>query len=720
MGYRNQSGDSQFKGSTQPQQENIGQQILGSVVDVFGTELINIGKANRLRKEVNNQLAQESKKNQQLLMSEVGGFGKVEGGSLADGPDPKNLQDEFTPIVSELSKAQLNLSQHGSSTYTYKYTDPVTGEESMRTREDDETIVDSNKNLIRSAEDLIGANEYNIGVIETAIQEGRIGDERGEIPLDSIDPFVYAAALSGSALNGQNVKERYFFEKDENGNRVMMVEYKGQSIAQVNKSQGIEGDTHVTNLNMLSKIQSSGSALANNSGGSNTAHDYTDQINQSLQKSGVFNKEAQFNKEFYIAGDNFEEVDGRTRTTYNTNSVDYNTAKQSTDAISKALSDQSVRGGIDQTLIDMRAYSVKTQDPKTGEVMFSIVPGPEIDADGLIMYDEKKNPKMKDPIRLLDEDGVFIQENFPDQKIEEVLKDVMQQSILLDGGAYNQQEKTKVTSSTIPVDDSGGGDKKLAQWEVTSKTNKAKISGVRAQLEQLTPSDIEDDPDMVARLLSNIKNITNVDMNEVVVVKDDETGKMKARFVYANPDGATKFADVPLDDLNNFEQQMQNISKVMEINPDTGEPELVGTIYKNSGKALIPTPEPQKKENKVKKAMKLKNITQQGSETDMNKSLVENIKAIDVGGGMTLGMLAKNKDKSISFEDNTFSGDEIIIGDVKINIEDFATKLPDPNYSKSNKDKYQRLINSRQETLNRIMRVLKEQDLYTDSVKTTD
>jgi hypothetical protein len=720
MGYRNQSGDSQFRGSTQPQQENIGQQILGSVVDVFGTELINIGRANRLRKEVNNQLAQESMKNQQLLMSEIGGFGKVEGGSLSDGPDSKNLQDVFIPIVSELSKSQLNLSQHGSSTYTYKYTDPVTGEESIRNREDDEAIVNSNKNLIRSAQDLVGANEYNIGVIETAIQEGKIGNGRGEIPLDQIDPYIYAAALSGSALNGQNVKERYFFEKDENGNRVMMIEFKGQSIAQVNKAQGKEGDTHVMNLNRLSKIQSSGSALANNAGGSNKSNDFTQQRNESLQKSGVFGKESQFNKEFYIAGKNFDEVDGRTKTTYNTKSFDYNAAKQSTDAISKSTADHSVRGGITQTLIDMRTYSVQETDPKTGEVVFSIVPGPEIDADGLIMYDEKKNPKMKDPIRLLDEDGVFIQENFPDQKIEEVLKDVMQQSILLDGGAYNQQEKTKVQSSVIPVDDDSDGGDKLAQWEVTSKTNKAKISGVRAQLEGLTASEIENDPEMVARLLDNVKNITNVEMNEVRVIKDDATGQMKARFVYANPDGATKFADVPLDDLNNFEQQMQNISQVMEINPDTGEPELVGTIYKNSGKALIPTPEPQKRENKVKTGMKLKNITQQGSEDDMNLSLVENIKAINVGGDMTLGMLAKNKDKSISFEDNTFSHDNIIIGDVKIDIEHFAIKLPDPNSSAANKKTYERIIKQREETLNRIMIVLKEQDLYKDSVKTTD
>ena len=562
--------------------------------------------------------------------------------------------------------------------------------------------------------------------METAIEEGKIGYDRGQTPLNKIDPYVYAAALAGNALNGQAVKERYFFEKDENGNRVMMIELKGQSIAQVNKARGVEGDTHVMNLKRLSEIQSSVSSLPNNSAGSNTAHDYTDQINQSLQKSGVFDKESQFNKEFYIVGDNFDEVKDGTRTTYNTNSVDYNTAKQSTDAISKALSDQSVRGGVDQTLIDMRAYSVKTQDPKTGEVMFSIVPGPEIDADGLIMYDEKKNPIMKDPKRLLDEDGVFIQENFLDRNgnemsIAEVLKDVMQQSILLDGGAYNQQEKTKVASFDLPVDsdgDSGGG--KLAQWEVTSKTNKAKISGVRAQLEGLTASEIENDPEMVARLLGNVKNITNVEMNQVRVIKDDATGQMKARFVYANPDGATKFADVPLDDLNNFEQQMQNISKVMEINPDTGEPELVGTIYKNSGKELIPTPEPQKRENKVKTGMKLKNITQQGSEDDMNLSLVENIKAINVGGDMTLGMLAEDKDKSISFEDNTFSHDNIIIGDVKIDIEHFAKKLPDPNSSAANKKAYERMINQREETLNRIMRVLKEQDLYKDSVKNTD
>lgn len=716
MGYRNQSGDSQFRGSTQPQQDNIGQQIVGSAIDVFGTELINIGKANRLRKEINTQLAQESKKNQQLLMSEIGGFGKVEGGSLADGPDSKNLQDEFTPIVSELSKAQLNLSQHGSATYTYKYTDPVTGEESMRNREDDEATVDYNKNLIRNSQDLIGANEYNIGVIETAIEEGRIGNGRKEIPLYTIDPYVYAAALSGSALNGQNVKKRYFFEKDENGNRVMMVEYKGQSIAQVNKARGIEGDTHVINLKRLAEIQSSGSSLANNAGGSNTAHDYTDNINQSLKKSGVFGEDTQFNKEYYIDGKNFNEVDNKTKTitTYNTKSFNYNDAIQTTDALSKTLSDQSVRGGPDQELIDMRAYSVQTTDPKTGEVVFSIVPGPKIDAKGLVMYNEDRSPQMNDPKRLVDEDGVFIQENFPKQTMEEVLKDVIQQSILLEGGAYNQQEKIEVGSRDIPDSDDSGGDGKLAQWEVTSKTNKAKISGVRDQLEMLSSDEVEDDPDMVARLLDNIKNITNVEMNEVVVVKDDETGKMKARFIYANPDGATKFTDVPLDDMNNFEQQMQNISKVMEIDPDTGEPELVGTIYKNSGKALTPTPEPQKIESKVKKAMKLKNITQQGSIDDMNKSLVENIRAIDVGGGRKLGDLASEKYKPISFEDNTFESDKIIIGDVKISVEDFDEKLPDPNSSKSNKDKYQRLINKRQETLNRIMRVLKEQGLYTD------
>ena len=714
MGYRSQSGESQFRGSTQPQQDNVGQQIVGSVVDVVGTELINIGKANRLRKEVNSQLAQESMKNQELLMNEIGGFGKVDGDSPEIGPDSKNLQDIFTGVVSELSKAQLNLSQHGNATYTYKYIDPNTGEESMRTREDDEAIINSNKNLIRGAQDFIGAHEYNVGVVETAIEEGKIGYDRGQTPLNKIDPYVYAAALAGNALNGQAVKERYFFEKDENGNRVMMIELKGQSIAQVNKARGVEGDTHVMNLKRLSEIQSSVSSLPNNSAGSNTAHDYTEQVNQSLQKAGAW-KEGQFTENFYIDdSDEITDISGRTKITSKVKAFDYNAAKQSTDATAKALSQQSAKGGPDQLLIDLAAYSVKTEDPETGEVVFSLVPGPEVNKDGLILYNEDRSPKMQEPKRLLDDDGLFIQENFPGQKIEDVLKDVIQQSIMLDGGAYNSQEKIKVASSIIPDSDDSGGDRKLAQWEVTSKSNKAKISGVRDQLELLTSDEIEDDPDMVARLLDNIKNITNVEMNEVVVVKDDETGKMKARFIYAKPDGATKFADVPLDDMNNFEQQMQNISKVMEIDPNTGEPELVGTIYKDSGKALIPTPEPQKKENKVKKAMKLKNITQQGSEDDMNKSLVENIKAIDVGGGKTLGALASEKNKSISFEDNTFTGDNIIIGDVEINIEDFAKQLPDPNSSKSNKDKYQRLINSRQETLNRIMRVLKEQDLYTD------
>ena len=453
MGYRNQSGDSQFRGSTQPQQDNIGQQIVGSVVDVVGTELINIGKANRLRKEVNSQLAQESMKNQGLLMNEIGGFGKVDGDSPEIGPDSKNLQDIFTGVVSELSKAQLNLSQHGNATYTYKYIDPDTGEESMRTREDDESIINSNKNLIRGAQDFIGAYEYNIGVVETAIEEGKIGNDRGQTPLNKIDPYVYAAALAGNALNGQAVKERYFFEKDENGNRVMMIELKGQSIAQVNKARGVEGDTHVMNLKRLSEIQSSGSSLPNNSAGSNTAHDYTEYFNQSLQKAGAW-KDGQFTKNFYIEDpDEITDISDRNKITSTVKAFDYNAAKQSTDATAKALSQQSAKAGPDQLLIDLAAYSVKKTDPKTGEVSFSLVPGPEVNKDGLILYNEDRSPKMQEPKRLLDDDGLFIQENFPGQKIEDVLKDVIQQAIMLDGGAYNSQEKIKIASSTIPAPD---------------------------------------------------------------------------------------------------------------------------------------------------------------------------------------------------------------------------------------------------------------------------
>ena len=703
MGYRNQSGDSQFRGSTQPQQENIGQQILGSVVDVFGTELINIGRANRLRKEVNNQLAQESMKNQQLLMSEIGGFGKVEGGSLADGPDSKNLQDVFIPIVSELSKSQLNLSQHGSSTYTYKYTDPVTGEESIRNREDDEAIVNSNKNLIRSAQDLVGANEYNIGVIETAIQEGKIGNGRGEIPLDSIDPYVYAAALSGSALNGQNVKERYFFEKDENGNRVMMIEFKGQSIAQVNKAQGKEGDTHVMNLNRLSKIQSSGSALANNAGGSNKSNDFTQQRNESLQKSGVFGKESQFNKEFYIAGKNFDEVDGRTKTTYNTKSFDYNAAKQSTDAISKSTADHSVRGGVTQTLIDMRTYSVQETDPKTGEVVFSIVPGPEIDADGLIMYDEKKNPKMKDPIRLLDEDGVFIQENFPDQKIEEVLKDVMQQSILLDGGAYNQQEKTKVQSSVIPVDSDGGD--KLAKWEVVSKQNSSLIENAAGELSGLTVEKMIQDPTMVEGVLESLLGVSRNNANAVRVSNIE--GVPTAVFVHQDSDGADIEEFIPLDDMKKFQQRMQNISNVYELD-DEGLPKLVQGVS-----TAKPTDPIKLKETKVSRALKSKDILKQGNKETVSESFVDNILNIDLGVDkegvpQTLKTLATNKGVKIEFSDEHWTGygnRELIIGDVTLDLSPLDEKPTTAADIKEQQDEIKIIQN-------RILEILKEQGLY--------
>ena len=320
-------------------------------------------------------------------------------------------------------------------------------------------------------------------------------------------------------------------------------------------------------------------------------------------------------KKFYIAGDNFDKIEGNTRTTYNTTSFDYNQAIQSTDAISKSTADHSVRGGVDQTLIDMRAYSVKTQDPKTGEVMFSIVPGPEIDADGLIMYDEKKNPKMKDPIRLLDEDGVFIQENFPVdvlgppyQKIEEVLKDVMQQSILLDGGAYVQQEKRKITSSTIPTSSGGGnGDKKLAKWEVVSKTAEALIGNASDELSSLTIEQMKDDPTMVEGVLQNLLGKTRNNSNAVRV--STIKGVPTAVFVHQDSNGADINEFIPLDDMNKFKQRMINISEVYELDSE-GIPKLVQGVS-----VAKPTDPTELRETKVSRGIKSKRFSRREVKT---------------------------------------------------------------------------------------------------------
>lgn len=701
MGYRSQSGESQFRGSTQPQQDNVGQQIVGSVVDVVGTELINIGKANRLRKEVNSQLAQESMKNQELLMNEIGGFGKVDGDSPEIGPDSKNLQDIFTGVVSELSKAQLNLSQHGNATYTYKYIDPDTGEESMRTREDDEAIINSNKNLIRSAQDLIGAHEYNVGVVETAIEEGKIGNDRGQIPLNKIDPYVYAAALAGNALNGQAVKERYFFEKDENGNRVMMIELKGQSIAQVNKARGVEGDTHVMNLKRLSEIQSSVSSLPNNSAGSNTAHDYTEQVNQSLQKAGAW-KEGQFTENFYIDDpDEITDISGRTKITSKVKAFDYNAAKQSTDATAKSLSQQSAKGGPDQLLIDLAAYSVKTTDPETGEVVFSIVPGPEVGEDGLILYNEDRSPKMQEPIRLLDDDGLFIQENFPGQKIEDVLKDVIQQSILLDGGAYNSQEKIKVASSIIPDSDDSGGDGKLAKWEVVSKTAEALIENASDELSSLTIEQMKDDPTMVEGVLETLLGKTRNNSNavRVSIIK----GVPTAVFVHQDSDGADVNEFIPLDDMNKFKQRMINISEVYELD-DEGIPKLVQGVT-----TAKPTDPVKLKETKVSRALKSKDILKQGSKETVAESFVDNILNLNVSGNETIRSLAEAKGLNIEFS-GTFLGmgnNEIKIGDSKIDLSPLDKKPTTAAEIKENKEDIKVIQN-------RILEILEEQDLYKD------
>ena len=707
MGYRSQSGESQFRGSTQPQQDNVGQQIVGSVVDVVGTELINIGKANRLRKEVNSQLAQESMNNQERLMNEIGGFGKVDGDSPEIGPDSKNLQDIFTGVVSELSKAQLNLSQHGNATYTYKYIDPNTGEESMRTREDDEAIINSNKNLIRGAQDFIGAHEYNIGVVETAIEEGKIGNDRGQTPLNKIDPYVYAAALAGNALNGQAVKERYFFEKDENGNRVMMIELKGQSIAQVNKARGVEGDTHVMNLKRLSEIQSSVSSLPNNSAGSNTAHDYTEQFNQSLQKAGAW-KEGQFTENFYIDDpDEITDISGRTKITSKVKAFDYNAAEQQTDAIAKALSQQSAKGGPDQLLIDLAAYSVKTEDPETGEVVFSLVPGPEFNEDkeskkyGLILYNEDRSPKMKEPKRLLDDDGLFIQENFPGQKIEDVLKDVIQQSIMLDGGAYNSQEKIKVASSIIPDSDDSGGDRKLAKWEVVSKQNLSLIENASEELSGLTIEQMKDDPTMVEGVLESLLGISRNKANAVRV--SNIKGVPTAVFVHQDSDGIDIEEFIPLDDMKKFQQRMQNISEVYELD-DSGIPKLVQGVA-----TAKPTDAVKLKETKASRALKSKNILKQGSKDTVAESFVDNILKIKVSDDETIGSLANAKGLNIEFSDENWTGffgtRELIIGDVKLDLGPLDKKPTTAAEIKENKEDIKVIQN-------RILEILEEQDLY--------
>ena len=234
-----------------------------------------------------------------------------------------------------------------------------------------------------------------------------------------------------------------------------------------------------------------------------------------------------------------------------------------------------------------------------------------------------------------------------------------------------------------------------------SKTAEALIGNASDELSSLTIEQMKDDPTMVEGVLQNLLGKTRNNSNAVRV--STIKGVPTAVFVHQDSNGADINEFIPLDDMNKFKQRMINISEVYELDSE-GIPKLVQGVS-----VAKPTDPTELRETKVARGIKSKSILTQGSKNTVSESFVDNILNIDVGGNNTLRSLATNKGVKIEFSDRLtpLGTRELIIGDVTLDLSPLNEKPTTAADIKENKEDIKVIQN-------RILEILKENDLYTD------
>lgn len=443
MGYRNQSGSSTYRDVSRESSGELERQVAASAVSFLGGEIIGLAKANKARKARNNAAMIQSEANKVKLMSDIGNL------ATEKGVDQSSLKATAKGVVDSFAESKLAVDQ---STGDYLRTDSLGLEVD---RAEDLKRIAQGSDFVNSIGSDIDANEYHIGKLQQLQAEGRLGDpQKGGVSLETVSPYLLAVVLGDETGNNVPIQEKYKTEYDSELGWTTTIVYSGDSIAQINKENGIEGDEHTVDTKSLASLLDDPNRNPNNYYGYVITNDYTEIQNNSA--ASVLNEDKNaIDSQFYTSTGTKNISAGINRLQkVDTKSLEYKTVHSYISPTMEASAKNTMRGNNPEIILaDVKAYTHYDEDKD--EYYFL---NPRVDNKGLLEYDSNGDVVFDDERTVLVRDGILELDLTNPNEARKVLTEMFSQEFLESRNAYDKRTQTPIGNAyTLPTTDDGDG-----------------------------------------------------------------------------------------------------------------------------------------------------------------------------------------------------------------------------------------------------------------------
>jgi len=454
MAYRTQSTRSQYRDVSPDEEDTSYARDLTAAATAFlGSELISLGKRNSERKQINNALMLQSEAKKAELMTNIGALATQE-----NAVNRAALEETSSAVVKDLADAQLRLNQ---STGTYRYTDPLTGEE--RTRQDDLRTISQANNFVNNIGSDIEANEALIGKLQEQLAMNNIGDHPGAIDMSTVDPRVLAVAMGDDPSKGIKFTETYKVDYDPEKGYMTSIVYKGDGIAEANKALGVSGDEFVINAKSLAGILNDPERNPANMYAYVSSNNFTGTDNLFGKQATQITADGLLRDNFYTpAGEKTISLGGNRRQLVDQKMLKYNEVHSALNGTSVAAVGSSMRGNNpQQVLTDIKAYT--KYDEKTKEYYYNT---PKVGDDGLLQYNDKGEVIMNDDRSVLIKDGQLVVDQ---AELKDNLTEMYSQYQLGELGAYDKIRNIPIGNAYTIEKPGGDDDVDTSLFKILSK-----------------------------------------------------------------------------------------------------------------------------------------------------------------------------------------------------------------------------------------------------------
>tara|TARA_R110002096_G_scaffold303519_2_gene498486 strand:+ start:1404 stop:3503 length:2100 start_codon:yes stop_codon:yes gene_type:complete len=436
MGYRNQSGRSTYRDVSRESSGELERQVAASAVSFLGGEIIGLAKANKARKARNNAAMIQSEANKVKLMSDIGNL------ATEKGVDQSSLKATAKGVVDSFAESKLAVDQ---STGDYLRTDSLGLEVD---RAEDLKRIAQGSDFVNSIGSDIDANEYHIGKLQELQAEGRVGDpQKGGVSLETVSPYLLAVVLGDETGNNVPIKEEYKTEYDSELGWTTTIVYSGDSIAQINKENGIEGDEHTVDTKSLASLLDDPNRNPNNYYGYVITSDYTEIQNNSA--ASVLNEDKNaIDSQFYTSTGTKNISAGINRLQkVDTKSLEYKTVHSYISPTMEASAKDTMRGNNPELILaNVKAYTHYDEDKD--EYYFL---NPRVDNKGLLEYDSNGDVVFDDERTVLVRDGILELDLTNPNEARKVLTEMFSQEFLESRNAYDKRTQTPIGNAyTLP------------------------------------------------------------------------------------------------------------------------------------------------------------------------------------------------------------------------------------------------------------------------------